>query len=109
MDILGTLVGSAKQLAQNAIFDKLDSKAGGADHPLLNVLRDAFEELSPADRKKLFEAFSQLYTTYQAQETFDFESLWKEITNQQIIQDIAVKTSKKLVSNVIRADKDREQ
>ncbi|RZA24281.1 MAG: hypothetical protein EOP10_10375 [Proteobacteria bacterium] len=104
MDILGTLVGSAKQIAQNAIIDKLEAKSASPDHPLLNMLHDAFNELPPEHRRELFEAFSRIFEHYKSQPKFDFETLWKEIAGQTILQEIAVLMSRKLVSNLIRAD-----
>jgi hypothetical protein len=104
MDILGTLVGSAKQIAQNAIIDKLEAKSASPDHPLLTMMHDAFRELTPEHRRELFEAFSRIFEHYRSQPTFDFERLWKEITSQAILQEIAVIMSRKLVSTFIRAD-----
>ncbi len=104
MDILGNIMGSAKQLAQNAIFEKLEARAGSPDHPLLNMIRDTFQDLPEESRKELFAVFSQLFETYQASPDFDFEKIWKEIASQKVIQDLAVGVTKKLVTNLIRAD-----
>jgi hypothetical protein len=105
MDILGSLMGSAKQMAQNVIMDKLDAKSA-MTHPLLNMLHDAFAELPADKRKELFVAFEELFEHYKAQPTFDFEVLWQEIVKHPIIQEIAVRVSKKMLGGFMHKDKD---
>lgn len=104
MALLGTLMGSAKQLAQNAILEKLEARGAGPDHPLLAMLREAFKELTPEKRKELFEVFAKMFAEYQTQPNFDFDAIWKNLASQRVIQDLAVAMSKRLVSSVIPAD-----
>lgn len=106
MDILGSLMGSAKQMAQNVIMDKLDGKTASLSHPLLNMLHDAFAELPDDKRKELFVAFEGLFEHYKAQPTFDFEVLWQEIVKHPIIQEIAVRVSKKMLGGFMHKDKE---
>ncbi|MBC7658123.1 MAG: hypothetical protein H7249_00290 [Chitinophagaceae bacterium] len=101
MDLLGSLMDSAKQLAQNAILEKFEGKTAAAQHPLLNMLHDAFAELSDARRKELFTVFEQLFDHYKAQPSFDFEQLWAEIVKHTVIQELAVNVSKKMLSNIM--------
>ena len=101
MDLLGSLMDSAKQIAQNAILEKFDGKSGAAQHPLLNLLHDAFGELPEYRRKEAFEVFETLFEQYKAQPNFEFEPLWQEIVKHPVIQEIAVNVSKKLVSSLM--------
>jgi hypothetical protein len=103
MDILGSLMGSAKQMAQNVIMEKLD-KSASSEHPLLNMLHDAFAELDENSRKELFATFETLFEHYKAQPNFEFEVLWQELVKSPVIQDIAVKVSKRVLGGLMQKD-----
>ena len=109
MDVFGSLVDSAKQLAKNAILDKLENRSAGADHPFLAMLHDTLKDLPDATRAELFKTFSDLYETYKAQPHFDFEMLWAEITKHPVIQELAVLVSKKLVTSFLHKEWSRSQ
>ncbi|RYZ75945.1 MAG: hypothetical protein EOP04_32670 [Proteobacteria bacterium] len=83
------------------VLEKFEGKAQAAQHPLLNMLHDAFAELPDAKRKELFSVFESLFTTYKAQPEFDFEVLWKDLTSEPIIHDLAANVSKKILSNLM--------
>jgi hypothetical protein len=101
MDILGSWIDSAKQKAQNAIKDKLESGSVASGQILLNMLHDAFTELPAEQRKELFQVLESLFVQYRSQEVFDFEAIWQEVLKKAAIQDLASSVSKRLVKNLI--------
>ncbi len=101
MDILGSWIDSAKQKAQNAIKDKLESGSIASGQILLNMLHDAFTELPDEKRKELFQVLESLFVQYRSQEVFDFEPIWQEVLKNAAIQDLASSVSKRLVKNLI--------
>ncbi len=104
MDFIGSLMDSAKQLAQNVIMEKLDGRGPSSAHPLLNMLHDAFAELPEGSRKELFEGFEALFEKYKAQPSFDFEVLWQEIVKNPVIQMLAVNVSRKVIGGLMQKE-----
>jgi len=104
MDFLGSLMDTAKQMAQNVIMEKLDGRGPSTGHPLLNMLHDAFAELPEASRKELFVVFESLFERYRAQPQFDFEELWQDVVKHPVIQMLAVNVSKKVLSGLMNKD-----
>ncbi len=101
MEKIGSWFGSAKQLAQNAIKDKLESGSAASGQILLNVLHDAFMELPEQRRMELFQVMDTLLAQYKAEAKFDFEPVWEQAIRHSVIQDLASSVSKNLIKSLI--------
>ena len=76
MDLLGSWLDSAKQLAHNAIKDKLDSGTLASGQILLGMLHDAFAEMPEQRRQELLKVLEQVFTQYKSQDVFDFDVVY---------------------------------
>lgn len=101
MEKLGSWIDSAKQLAQNAIKDKLELGSAVSGQILLTLLHDAFMELPDAKRDELFELMENVFLQYKSKEDFDFEKVWSQTTKHGLIQEIAGSVSRNLIKALI--------
>lgn len=101
MEKLGSWLDSAKQLAQNAIKDKLELGTAVSGQILLTMLHDAFLELPEEKRDELFQIMESVFLQYRADKKFDFESVWQKTSRHQLIQELASQVSKNLIKAIL--------
>ena len=101
MEKLGLWLDSAKQLAQNAIKDKLEFGSAASGQILLNLLHDAFLELPEAKRDELLALMETVCVKYRSQKDFDFEGLWESTSQHALVQELASNVSKSLVKSLL--------
>jgi len=101
MEKFGSWIDSAKQLAQNAIKDKLELGSAVSGQILLTMLHDAFLEMPEDKRDELFKVMEKVFEQYRTQEKFDFELVWQAVSRHALIQELAGKVSKNLIKALI--------
>lgn len=101
MEKIGSWIDSAKQMAQNAIKDKLDLGSALSGQILLTMLHDAFIEMPEAKRDELFKVMESVFLQYKSQGTFDFEGVWQQTVRNALIQELAGNVSRNLIKAII--------
>ncbi|WP_141734425.1 hypothetical protein [Oligoflexus tunisiensis] len=101
MDKFGSWIGSARQLAQNAIKDKLELGSALSGQILLTMLHDAFVEMPDAKREELFKVMETVFVQYKTQGKFDFEGVWLQTIRHPLVQELAGNVSRSLIKAII--------
>ncbi len=101
MEKFGSWIDSAKQMAQNAIKDKLELGSTLSGQILLNMLHDAFIELPEHKRDELFKVMESVFLQYKAQGKFDFEDVWQKTVRNALVQELAGNVSRSLIKAII--------
>lgn len=101
MEKLGSWIDSAKQLAQNAIRDKLELGSAVSGQILLTMLHDAFVEMPEHKRDELFKVMENVFIQYKSKEKFDFEVVWQAVSRHALIQELAGNVSRNLIKALI--------
>ncbi|HYX35985.1 MAG TPA: hypothetical protein VE954_23025 [Oligoflexus sp.] len=101
MEKLGSWIDSAKQMAQNAIKDKLELGSALSGQILLNMLHDAFIEMPDSKRDELFKVMESIFVQYKSQDKFDFEGVWRTTIRHPLVQELAGNVSRNLIKAII--------
>lgn len=101
MEKLGSWIDSAKQMAQNAIKDKLELGSALSGQILLTTLHDAFIEMPEHKREELFKVMESVLLQYKSQGKFDFEGVWQKTVHNALIQELAGNVSRNLIKTII--------
>jgi hypothetical protein len=98
---LGSWIDSARQMAQNAIKDKLELGSALSGQILLNMLHDAFVEMPEDKRNELFKVMESVFLQYKAQGSFDFEGVWQKASSHSLVQELAGSVSRNLIKAIL--------
>lgn len=102
MDLLNNWIDAAKQIAQNAIKDKVDAASNGSGQVLLNVLADSFRSLPEERRQQLFHILQASLTRYQADpHQRGTETLVQELIQNPLIRELAGQVTEKLLKTLL--------
>ncbi len=100
MDLLNGWIDAAKQLAQNAIKDRVDAASLGSGQLLLSILADTFHSLSEEKRQQLLQALQSALTRYRSDQTAKDE-LVRELTQNPLIRDLAGSVTERLLKALL--------
>lgn len=101
MDLLNNWIDAAKQIAQNAIKDKVDAASLGSGQVLLNILADSFRSLSEERRQQLFSILQESLDRYQSQPHGGTEKLIQDVVQNPMIRELAGQVTERLLKALL--------